>query len=144
MNLIIQGACYKNRQQHGRTMHTVKNEALFYRPFLLTKIKDDIKNCQPEFSLFQSKMLKKAHTLQFSIDNALYDLLNYVFCDFDFKHRCLKQKTEMITYISSLQRYEWIYEHSSNSPLQFLSSLKKDILPPINITFHTSQFYMTE
>lgn len=109
MNLIIQGACYKNRQQHGRTMHTVKNEALFYRPFLLTKIKDDIKNCHQNFSLYQSKMLKKAHRLQFSIDNALYDLLNYVFCDFDFKHRCLKQKLEIYIHIASIQRY--IHRH---------------------------------
>eukprot|EP00105_Crassostrea_gigas_P043728 XP_019927876.1 PREDICTED: uncharacterized protein LOC105340573 [Crassostrea gigas] len=80
------------------------------------------------------------------INFVLYDLLNNVLCDFDFKHRCLRQKIEMNRYIVNLQRYVHIYEQSEIefSPLHLLSSIKTPCLPQIHLTFHNSQLSMTE
>ncbi|XP_065939277.1 uncharacterized protein [Magallana gigas] len=135
---------YKTKQQqHRGTIHTIRSEALFYRPVLLTGITDDIKTCRTEFSRYQSEMLTKAQRLKKLINYVVYDLLNNVFCDFDFKHRCLKQKMETNRHIVSLQRYVHMYEQSTFSALQFLSSIKT-ALPQIHLTLHTSQLSMTE
>nr|XP_034309439.1 uncharacterized protein LOC117683733 [Crassostrea gigas] len=132
------------RQQHRGTIHTIRSEALFYRPVFLPRIKTDFKTCRTEFSLYQSEMLKKAQTLKDLINYIQKDFMCNVFCDFDFKHRCLKQKKEMIIHIVSLQRYVHIYEQRRViRPLQFLSSIKT-ALPQIHPTLHTSQLSMTE
>nr|XP_034319707.1 uncharacterized protein LOC105324223 isoform X3 [Crassostrea gigas]XP_034319708.1 uncharacterized protein LOC105324223 isoform X3 [Crassostrea gigas] len=133
------------RQQHRGTIHTIRSEALFYRPVLLTEIKADVKTCHTEFSPLQSEMLTKAQKLNDLIDYVVYDLLNYVLCYFDFKHRCKKQKIEMIRHIVRLRRYEHRYVQPAFtfSALQFLS-FTKTALPQIHLTLHTSQLSMTE
>nr|XP_034310537.1 uncharacterized protein LOC117684055 [Crassostrea gigas]XP_034310538.1 uncharacterized protein LOC117684055 [Crassostrea gigas] len=132
------------RQQHRGTIHTIRSEALFYRPVLLPGIKTDFKTCRTEFSLYQSEMFTKAQTLKDLIDKVKKDFMSNVFCDFNFKHRCLKQQKEMIRHIVSLQRYVYIYEQRRViRPLQFLSSLKT-ALPQIHPTLHTSQLSMIE
>ncbi|XP_065937236.1 uncharacterized protein [Magallana gigas] len=133
------------RQQHRGTIHTIRSEALFYRPVLLTGIKADVKTCHTEISLLQSEMLTKAQNLKELIDDVVYDLLNNVLCDFDFKHRCKKQKIEMIRHIVRLRRYEHRYVQPAFtfSALQFLS-FTKTALPQIHLTLHTSQLSMTE
>ncbi|XP_052692488.1 uncharacterized protein LOC128170749 [Crassostrea angulata] len=149
----LQKAYKTKRQQHRGTIHTIRSEALFYRPVLLTGIKADFKTCHTELSRLQSKMLTKAQRLKGLIDYVVYDLLNYVLCDFDFKHRCKKKKIEMIRHIVRLRRYEHRYVQPAFtfSALQFLSftktALRKDIktaLPQIHLTLHTSQLSMTE
>ncbi|XP_065932107.1 uncharacterized protein [Magallana gigas] len=141
------------RQQHRGTIHTIRSEALFYRPVLLTGIKADVKTCHTEFSPLQSEMLTKAPKLKNLIDKVVYDLLNNVLCYFDFKHRCKKQKIKMIRHIVRLRRYEHRYVQPAFtfSALQFLSftktALRKNIktaLPQIHLTLHTSQLSMTE
>ncbi|XP_065939274.1 uncharacterized protein [Magallana gigas] len=139
----IQVAYQTKLQQHRGTIHTIRSEALFYRPVLLPRITDDIKTCCIEFSRYQSEMLTKAQRLNDLINYVLYDLLNNVFCDFNFKHRCLKQTMETNRHIVSLQRYVHMYEQSTFSALQFLSYIKK-ALPQIHLTLHTSQLAMTE
>ncbi|XP_052690732.1 uncharacterized protein LOC128168603 [Crassostrea angulata] len=132
------------RQQHRGTIHTIRSEALFYRPVLLPRIKTDFKTCRTQLSLYHSEMLTKAQTLKQFIDYIQNDFMCNVFCDFDFKHRCLKQQKEMIIHIVSLQRYVYIYEQRRViRPLQFLSSIKT-ALPQIHPTLHTSQLSMTE
>ncbi|XP_065932413.1 uncharacterized protein [Magallana gigas] len=140
------GTSYKTkRQQHRGTIHTIRSEALFYRPVLLTEIKADVKTCHTEFSPLQSEMLTKAQTLKDLIDKVVYDLLNNVLCYFDFKHRCKKQKIKMIRHIVRLRRYEHRYVQPAFtfSALQFLS-FTKTALPQIHLTLHTSQLSMTE
>uniref|UniRef100_K1P850 Tripartite motif-containing protein 2 n=1 Tax=Magallana gigas TaxID=29159 RepID=K1P850_MAGGI len=140
----IQAAYQTKGQQHRGTIHTIRSEALFYRPVLLPRIKTDFKTCCTEFSRYQSEMLTKAQTLKHLIDYIQKDFMCNVFCDFDFKHRCLKQEKEMIIHIVSLQRYVHIYEQRRViRPLQFLSSIKT-ALPRIHPTLHTSQLSMTE
>eukprot|EP00105_Crassostrea_gigas_P004634 XP_011417905.1 PREDICTED: uncharacterized protein LOC105321336 [Crassostrea gigas] len=135
---------YKTKlHQHRGTIHTIRSEALFYRPVLLPGITDDIKTCRTEFSLYQSEILKKAQKLKDLIDCVLYDLLNNVFCDSDFKHRCLNQKIEIIRHIASLQIYVYRYEQSTLSPYKFLSSIKT-VISQIHLQLHTSQLSMTE
>ncbi|XP_065932407.1 uncharacterized protein [Magallana gigas] len=133
------------RQQHRETILTIRSEALFYRPVLLTGMKADVKTCHTEFSLHQSEMLTKAQKLKDLIDDVVYDLLNNVLCDFDFKHRCKKQKIKMIRHIGRLRRYEHRYVQPAFtfSALQFLS-YTKTALPQIHLTLHTSQLSMTE
>eukprot|EP00105_Crassostrea_gigas_P039223 XP_019923371.1 PREDICTED: uncharacterized protein LOC105329701 [Crassostrea gigas] len=141
----VQTAYKTKRQQHRGTIHTIRSEALFYRPVLLPGIKTDFKTCRTEFSRFQSEMLTKAQTLKNFINFVTYDLLHNVFCDFDFKHRCLKQTIEMGRHIVSLQEYElrYVQPEFTFSALQFLS-FTKTALPQIHITLHTSQLSMTE
>ncbi|XP_052693196.1 uncharacterized protein LOC128171447 [Crassostrea angulata] len=131
------------RQQHRGTIHTIRSEALFYRPVLLTGIKADVKTCHTEFSPLQSEMLTKAQKLKDLIDYVVYDLLNNVLCY--FKHRCKKQKIKMIRHIVRLRRYEHRYVQPAFtfSALQFLS-FTKTALPQIHLTLHTSQLSMTE
>nr|XP_034319942.1 uncharacterized protein LOC117687479 [Crassostrea gigas]XP_034319943.1 uncharacterized protein LOC117687479 [Crassostrea gigas]XP_034319944.1 uncharacterized protein LOC117687479 [Crassostrea gigas] len=133
------------QQQHRGTIHTIRSEALFYRPVLLPRIKTDFKTCHTEFSLYQSQLLTKAQTLKNLINKVRQDFMKNVFCDFDFKHRCLKQMIEMSRHIVSLQEYEHRYVQPAFtfSALQFLSSIKK-ALPQIHLTLHTSQLFMTE
>eukprot|EP00105_Crassostrea_gigas_P036939 XP_019921087.1 PREDICTED: uncharacterized protein LOC105324301 isoform X2 [Crassostrea gigas] len=140
------GTSYKTkRQQHRGTIHTIRSEALFYRPVLLTGIKADVKTCHTEFSPLQSEMLTKAQRLKDLINYVVYDLLNNVLCYFDFKHRCKKQKIKMIRHIGRLRRYEHRYVQPAFtfSALQFLS-FTKTALPQIHLTLHTSQLSMTE
>ncbi|XP_065939209.1 uncharacterized protein [Magallana gigas] len=139
----IQLAYQTKQQQHRGTIHTIRSEALFYRPVLLPGITADINTCRTEFSRYQSEMLTKAQTLKDLIDYVLDDLLNKVLCDFDFKHRYLKQKIETKRHIVSLQRYVHMYEQSTFSALQFLSSIKK-VISQIHLTLHTSQLSMSE
>ncbi|XP_052693651.1 uncharacterized protein LOC128171918 isoform X1 [Crassostrea angulata] len=141
----VKTAYKTKRQQHRGTIHTIRSEALFYRPVLLTGIKADVKTCHTEFSPLQSEMLTKAQRLKDLIDYVVYDLLNYVLCYFDFKHRCEKQKIEMIRHIGRLRRYEHRYVQPAFtfSALQFLS-FTKTALPQIHLTLHTSQLSMTE
>ncbi|XP_065937096.1 uncharacterized protein [Magallana gigas] len=141
----LQKAYKTKRQQHRGTIHTIRSEALFYRPVLLTEIKADVKTCHTEFSPLQSEMLTKAKNLKDLIDYVVYDLLNNVLCYFDFKHRCKKQKIEMIRHIVRLRRYEHRYVQPAFtfSALQFLS-FTKTALPQIHLTIHTSQLSMTE
>ncbi|XP_065932147.1 uncharacterized protein [Magallana gigas] len=143
--LDIQTAYKTKRQQHRGTIHTIRSEALFYRPVLLTEIKADVKTCHTEFSPLQSEMLTNAQKLKDLIDYVVYDLLNNVFCYFDFKHRCKKQKIKMIRHIVRLRRYEHRYVQPAFtfSALQFLS-FTKTALPQIHLTLHTSQLSMTE
>nr|XP_034319656.1 uncharacterized protein LOC117680509 isoform X2 [Crassostrea gigas] len=143
--LDVKTAYKTKRQQHRGTIHTIRSEALFYRPVLLTGIKADVKTCHTEFSPLQSEMLTKAQTLKDLIDYVVYDLLNNVLCYFDFKHRCKNQKIEMIRHIVRLRRYEHRYVQPTFtfSALQFLS-FTKTALPQIHLTLHTSQLSMTE
>ncbi|XP_065942668.1 uncharacterized protein [Magallana gigas] len=142
--LKVKTAFEKRRQQHSGIIYTIRSEALFYRPVLLSRIRSDFKICHTKFSLHLSDMLTKAQTLKHLIDYIQKDCMCNVFCDFDFKHRCLKQKKEMIIHIVSLQRYVHIYEQMRViRPLQFLSSIKT-ALPQIHPTLHTSQHSMTE
>ncbi|XP_065929646.1 uncharacterized protein [Magallana gigas] len=142
--LVITTSYNTKQQQHRGTIHTIRSKALFYRPVLLPRIKTDFKTCRTEFFLYQSEMLTKAQTLKHLIDYIQNDFMCNVFCDFDFKHRCLKQEKEMIRHIVSLQRYVYIYEQRRViRPLQFLSSIKT-ALPQIHLTLHTSQLSMTE
>ncbi|XP_052692736.1 uncharacterized protein LOC128171011 [Crassostrea angulata] len=137
---------YKTKRQQLRgTIHTIRSDALFYRPVLLPRITDDIKTCHTEFSLYQSAMLPKAQTLKHLINKVRKDFKYNVFCDFDFKHRCLKQMIEMSRHIVSLQEYELRYVQPAFtfSALQFLS-FTKTALPQIHLTLHTSQLSMTE
>ncbi|XP_065937108.1 tripartite motif-containing protein 2-like [Magallana gigas] len=149
----VKTAYKTKRQQHRGTIQTIRSEALFYRPVLLTGIKADVKTCHTEFSPLQSKMLTKAQILKDLIDYVVYDLLNNVLCYFDFKHRCRKQKIKMSRHIGRLRRYEHRYVQPAFtfSALQFLSftktALRKDIktaLPQIHLTLHTRQLSMTE
>ena len=143
--LDVKTAYKTKRQQHRGTIHTIRSEALFYRPVLLTGIKADVKTCHTEFSPLQSEMLTKAQRLKDLIDYVVYDLLNNVLCYFDFKHRCKKQKIKMIRHIVRLRRYEHRYVQPAFtfSALQFLS-FTKTALPQIHLTLHTSQLSMTE
>ncbi|XP_065930892.1 uncharacterized protein [Magallana gigas] len=132
------------RQQHRGTIHTI-SEALFYRPVLLPQIKTDLETCHTEFTRYQSEMLTRAQTLKNLINKVKKDFMKKVFCDFDFKHRCLKQMIEMSRHIVRLRRYEHRYVQPAFtfSALQFLS-FTKTALPQIHLTLHTSQLSMTE
>ncbi|XP_019930323.3 uncharacterized protein [Magallana gigas] len=133
------------RQQHIGIIHTIRSEALLYRPVLLPRMKADFKTCHAEFLLYQSEMITNAKKLKDLINKVKKDFKYNVFCDLNFKHRCLKQKIEMIGHIDSLQRYEHGYVQPTFkfSALQFLSSIKT-ALHQIHLTLHARQVSMID
>nr|XP_034305456.1 uncharacterized protein LOC105338987 [Crassostrea gigas]XP_034305458.1 uncharacterized protein LOC105338987 [Crassostrea gigas] len=131
----IETAFETKRQEHRTILHTIRSEALFYRPILLIEVKHDFRRFLTELSLCQSEMCKKAQKMKILISESSFNV--------DFKHKCLTQKKEMNTHMSSLQRYVHIYEQSAINPLQFLSSIKT-ALPQINLTLHTCRLSVAE
>lgn len=131
------------RQRHKETIHMIKSATLFSRSALLSKIEPDFKKTREKFSFYQSEILPKAMTLTHLVYKVMFDLLNNVFCDFDIKHRCLKQSINMTRHLASIQRYENLYEQSAVQPIEYLSSTKKPY-NCIQLTKHTSNHLMTQ
>lgn len=124
------------RKQHRSTIYTIRSKDIYNRSTLLTEIMADFKTCHRKFFHHQSRMLIKAKKLKNGIDNIVRD--------FDCKHRCLKQKIEIIKHITNMQKYENIYEQKAISPVHFLSSIKNIYLKKIHRAVHTRQLYVTE
>lgn len=124
------------RKQHRSTIYTIRSTDIYHRSTLLTEIMADFKTCHRKFFHHQSRMLIKAKRSKNGIDNIVRD--------FDCKHRCLKQKIEIIKHITNMQKYEIIYEHKAISPVHFISSIKKIYLKKIHLAVHTRQLYVTE
>lgn len=131
----VRRAYQRKRQQHRGIIHTIRSDALFYRPVLLSESVADIKTCKTNFSLYQTEMVTNAQRLK----NLLYKGISHVNC----KHNCLKQKIEMNRHIVTLQVYVNVYEQSAFNPLQFFSFIKTACLLQIHPTLHASQFSMT-
>lgn len=72
----------------------------------MTGIKSDIEKCRKEISCFQSNIIAKAMILNNLIDYVRNDFSCNVFCDFDFKHRCLKRLINMNKHIIGIQKFE--------------------------------------
>lgn len=132
----VRTVCRIKQQQLERTIFTIRSEALFYRPVLLTDIKSDVKICLSECSKYQSELLSFDKKLKNCIDNSQ--------SGFKFKHRCLNQKMKMTIHLTRIQRYEQIYEQSAINPVQFLLLKKTACLCQINLAYHTSKHAMTE
>lgn len=124
-SLYIRGETQQEIQR--QVIHHIKNNRLFYLPFLLKRIKADIKICHTKFSDLKSQMLEKAEKLKNRIDCDL--------CDVDYKHECLKQKIQQRLF--SIQTYEHKYEHSAISLLQFFSFIKKSRFTQIHLYART-------
>lgn len=140
--LDVRKAYITKREQYRKTIHAIRSEALFYIPILLPNIKADIKSFHSSVSLYQSEMVTKARKLIDLVDLVQRDFMNNVFCDFDFKHRCLKQEIEMKGHIIMLQGYMHLFKQSTNSPLHFLST-RNTCFPQIKLSRHTNQLSMT-
>lgn len=134
------------RLKHEDVIQTIKNEALFYIPILLSGVKADVKTCQTEFSLHQSDVLKNVQRLTDLINYVLSNFMDNVFCDFLFKHRCLKQKLEIKRNVAIIQGYEQIYEQSAIKPVKFVSLSKtfRVFQLDVHFTLHTNTLFRTE
>lgn len=75
----IKKAYETKRQQHRKTIHTIRSDALFYRHIFLTGIERDIQTCVTEYSIFQSKVSIKAKRLKALTDYVIKDLMYNVF-----------------------------------------------------------------
>lgn len=142
--LVIDKVCQLIRDQHREKIDILSSETLLSRTILLKRAKADVEIALEKCLLLQNKMLTKAQTLKDLTDKAKKDFMNNVFCDFDFKHRCLKQQKELVKYIVNLQKYVYRYERSSSNPLQFISLRKTIRLTEVHLKLHTSQHSMTE
>lgn len=114
-------SAYKTKRQHNRTIHTIKSEALFYRPILLQRAKSDLKTCLKGCSNLELEMLTKAQKMKALIDKVKTDFMFNVVFYFNFRHRCLNQKIKMSRHIVSLQRYVDRYEYQQS--MRYNSSL---------------------
>lgn len=129
-------ACETKRQQLKRTCRIIREKEDICRRFYLRDIKQDIENCQTMSSFYKEEMLGKARKLIKRID--------YVIHNVDFKHRCSKQKKETNIHIVGLYEYEHMYEQSAITPVRFLLSITKTILPQKHLKWHTSHFSVSE
>lgn len=116
------------QEDQRRMIQIIRSEVLLNRQVLMTTIEEDHNICHETFTLYQSKMLKKAQRLK--------DRLHNGFGGFNFKHRCSKQRR----YCYSTERYELRYEQSAINPVQFLR--EKSHIPQIcdspHLTIHTN------
>lgn len=126
------------QRQHNRTIKVIRTEGLLYLPILLEEIGANSKDCQREFSLYYSNMLRKVQILRKRIDNVTHR--------FNFKHNCLKSKRKITSYVSSIQRFEHSYEHASIMPIQFLKqkSYEVETHNGPHFTHHTKRFIVNE
>lgn len=131
------------RQIHKGIIHVIRSEVLFNRYVLLTGIKADIEKCQKEISRFQPKLIAKTNRLANLIDYVQNEFMNKVFCDFDFKHRCLKQLINIDKHILSIQKFEHRHERSAINPVKFLTK-KSRFQKNINLIQHINQLSMIE
>eukprot|EP00105_Crassostrea_gigas_P043478 XP_019927626.1 PREDICTED: uncharacterized protein LOC105339862 isoform X2 [Crassostrea gigas] len=132
------------RQQHMETIHTIRSEALFYRPILLARIKADFKICHTKVMLFQSQMIRKSKNLKELIDVEQHNFFFNVFCDIDIKIKCLKQAKEMDKLLAGLQKYVQRYEQSAVRPISFISFIKRKHLPFIYLELQTYKLSMAK
>lgn len=134
--LDIKTAFESKRQKYEGTIHTIRSTTLFNILVLLAEIKTDANTCHTEFSLYKSELLTKSRHLKYLID--------YFLCDFDFKHRCAKQRLDVTRYSHKMQIIEHMYEQSGIRPIQFLRKKKRISQGIPNILIHTSKLYMTD
>lgn len=126
------GLAYEiKRQQHRNIIYTIKNETLLNRRKLLAEIKDDVNKDHIIFSLYQLNMVNKANLLNRFLHKGVHNG--------DIKHRCKRQKTETIRHISSIQRYEHVYEDSAICSVLFLLSSKTTSVSNLHLKNHTSK-----
>lgn len=123
----VRTAYYKKLYKLSGTIHTFRNEAFFYRPVMHSTIKSDVKTFYTGLSNHQSDILSKTFQLKNCINNVLQD--------FDFIHRCLKQKQKTNRHLARIQKYVNIYEQSAIKPLTFLLSIKKIGFPTMQYNF---------
>lgn len=108
----IRKAYETKRQQYEGIIDNIRSEVLYSRSFLLSVIKDDVKECHTKFYVYQPEMLKKVQRVK-----------EYMLSSFDFKHRCLGQIRKIISHLTNIQAYEYNVEQSSS--VKFLSSVNK-------------------
>lgn len=114
--------------KHRNMIQCINSEALFYREMLMAGLKADYKTCYSEIANRRSEMITKAHKLRICLRNVLRN--------FDYKHRCLQQKSDMVGHIVSIQTYEKDYENSAFRPLKLILSLKKSIGDRFYLKYH--------
>lgn len=124
------------RRQLGRILNKIMDEALFYSPVILQDINADIKTCLGEFTLVQSKLIKNAQIIKDFIDMGIRKV--------GINHRCFNQMRRMRKRIAIMQKYEFMYEKSTTTPVQLLLSKKETFLNKIHLTLHTSKLSMTQ
>lgn len=73
------------------------------------------------------------------------DLVKNVLCDFNYKHRCMRQHNTLARYLDSINEYEHNFEHSAIRPVLFLKM--KSHFPKVHDSphlIHNCQLSMTE
>eukprot|EP00105_Crassostrea_gigas_P009812 XP_011424898.1 PREDICTED: uncharacterized protein LOC105326507 [Crassostrea gigas] len=116
--LDVRTAYKTKQQQHRGAIHTIRSEALFYRPVLLTGIKADVKTCHTEFSLYQSEMLKKAQTLRHLINKPAFTFSALQFLS---SIKTALSKIHLILHTSKLSMTESL---NNNDVVESLSKIK--------------------
>lgn len=72
-------------------------------------------------------------------------MIDKVMYRFDIKNICLKSKLEMNSYVSSIQRFEHIYEHASTRPIQFIKQkYELETQKSPHLSHHTKRFLENE
>lgn len=117
---------YTEKQQQRKPFHILSSKAVFYRNVIRKELM-----CIQKTSCLKSEMLQKAERLKNHLDESLHD--------FDFKHRCLNQKRQLVIDLASMQNFEHIYEQSVNKPVKFLMRKTTRLTKSQYCTFHTNQ-----
>lgn len=99
------------QKQQRKLIHIIRSETLL-SSCVLSFIKDDIKKSIPESSHSQTQLLTKSRKMTYLVKNVL--------CDFNYKHRCMKQHETLARYLDSIYEYEHNFEHSAIRPIYVL------------------------
>lgn len=112
------GTAYEEKRQNREIFKKeILNESLPFCFALQYNIDMVLKTMSSDIAKLNSEMIKNSEKLTGCLDTVLHN--------FHLEHRCLKQKNELNKYIASTYIYEHVYEHSSDAPIKFLSSVKK-------------------
>lgn len=110
------GTAYEAKRKNREIVQNVQRQVSNCSPLLLG-IAIDLKNVYSIQVQLKLKILRDSEKLMSCLDNVLHN--------FHLEHRCLKEKIKVSKYIARTYKYERLYEHLSDAPIKFFSSLKK-------------------
>lgn len=109
---------YEAKRKNREIVQNIQWQALPICAGLLLSIAFDLRTVFSNTVNLKLKILRNSEKLMGCLDNVLHN--------FHLEHRCLKQKIKVSKYIAkTYNKYERLYEHSSDAPIKFLLSVKK-------------------
>lgn len=104
-------------QQKRKIIRSIRGDSLYYSCIIFEDIKSDYKT-------YETKLLNCKSDMQANILK-LYDRIDTAFRRFDFKHKCVNQKTQLQECIENIHEFEQRLEQLTNEGVKFIRFIKE-------------------